>query len=583
MSSRAEFRQNLINAFSNEELQTLCFDLGLDSETLPGHDEGKTRWAENIIRYFELAGRMPDLARELQKQRPNLDWGAGWVAAQPITPPAQDPLQALINEIESKRRTIRIYNVSVPLLPGVIGLVVALALAAVGIWFAVTPARMPEGVTRINVAVANFGLRTARGVQPSADGALLSRELYTGLKQELDDLGKKLGGDFTLTVWHDSMGLAKRPTIGTIADEAQAATLAQAISATVVVYGVIDATSGVTKVVPQFYVPTTRGEADEIVGAYEFGRPIETNTKAGQDFWLQKDLRARQRALSGFIVGLSYDLFGATQEAQTAFEAINADASLGWQPQEGKEILYFFIGRQLLQRQVTLADVAQRNTLINEAEMWFTKAISVNVNVHYARAYNGLGAVHYLRAKLIAPQARLDEPNFEMFSQQATLAYQRGLTEAQAAPMPLVVNISKVGLAYVARLTGEAHLVRAANTCAGAPLDAAELTLADEALTRTAAQLAQAAPELAAHAQYREAARAYVAQGATLEQLGCVSRLQGQKPAAVSFFTQAIAAYGACIMQQQLAPNDRVIREDIVKKECAPYQLRAQDRRDAAQ
>lgn len=582
MSSRAQFRQNLIKAFSNEELQTVCFDLGLDPETLPGHDEGKARWAENILRYFELAGRVPDLARELQKQRPNLDWGAGWPAAQPITPPTPDPLQALINEIENKRRTIRIVNVNVPLLPGVIGLVLALALAAGGMWLAVTPTHMSEGVTHINVAVANFGLRTARGIQPSADGELLSRELYTGLKQELDDLGKKLGGDFTLTVWHDSMGhLAKRTNIGTIADEAQAAKLAQAISATVVIYGVIDATSGVTKVVPQFYVPATRGEADEIVGPYEFGRAIETNTKAGQDFWLQKDLRMRQRALSGFIVGLSYDLFGATQEAQTAFEAIDADASLGWQPQDGKEILYFFIGRQLLQRQVTLADVAQRNTLINEAEMWFTRAISVNV--HYARAYNGLGAVHYLRAKLIAPQARLDEPDFEMFSQQATLAYQRGLTEAQAAPLPLVVNISKVGLAYVARLTGEAHLVRAANTCAGELLDGAELALADEALTRTAAQLAQAAPELAAHAQYREAARAYVAQGATLEQLGCVRRLQGQKPAAVSFFTQAIVAYGTCIMQQQLAPNDRVIREDIVKKECAKYQKRAQDRRDEAQ
>lgn len=582
MSSRAQFRQNLIKAFSNEELQTVCFDLGLDPETLPGHDEGKARWAENILRYFELAGRVPDLARELQKQRPNLNWGAGWPAAQPITPPTPDPLQALINEIENKRRTIRIVNVNVPLLPGVIGLVLALALAAGGMWLAVTPTHMPEGVTHINVAVANFGLRTARGIQPSADGELLSRELYTGLKQELDDLGKKLGGDFTLTVWHDSMGrLAKRTNIGTIADEAQAAKLAQAISATVVIYGVIDATSGVTKVVPQFYVPATRGEADEIVGPYEFGRAIETNTKAGQDFWLQKDLRMRQRALSGFIVGLSYDLFGATQEAQTAFEAIDADASLGWQPQDGKEILYFFIGRQLLQRQVTLADVTQRNTLINEAEMWFTRAISVNV--HYARAYNGLGAVHYLRAKLIAPQARLDEPDFEMFSQQATLAYQRGLTEAQAAPLPLVVNISKVGLAYVARLTGEAHLVRAANTCAGELLDGAELALADEALTRTAAQLAQAAPELAAHAQYREAARAYVAQGATLEQLGCVRRLQGQKPAAVSFFTQAIVAYGTCIMQQQLAPNDRVIREDIVKKECAKYQKRAQDRRDEAQ
>ena len=583
MAGRAEFRQNLINAFSSEELQALCFDLGIDPETLPGHDQGKARWAENIVRYFELAGRVPDLVREVIKQRPNLAWAEAWPVAKPINTDstgrttAQDPLQALIEEIESKRRTIRIYNVSVPLLPGVIGLLVALALGVAGVWFVTTPARMDDLPSHINIAVANFGLRTADGkVQTSADGALLSRELYTGLKQELDEMGKKLGGDFTLTVWHDSMGLAKRTSIGTIENEAAAAALAQAISATVVVYGVIDATSGVTQVVPQFYVPATRGEADEIVGPYEFGRPIEMNTRAAQDFWLQKNLRARQKALSSFIVGLSYDLFGATQAAQTAFEAIDADATLDWKPEDGKEILYFFIGRQLLQRQVAVTDVAQRTALIDSAESWFTKAISTNER--YARAYNGLGAVYYLRAKLIAPQVRIDSPDFQSYSQQADLAFGRGLTEAQVAPLPVVVNIAQVGLAYVARLRGEAHLVRAATGCFGKTTDAAQLALADEALTRTAAQLAQAAPGLASNLQYREAARAYVAQGAALEQLGCVRRLQDQKPEAVAFFEQAVAAYGLCVAQQTRSINDRVIKEDIVKKECTPYQQRAQQR-----
>ncbi|NJM39716.1 MAG: hypothetical protein HC853_02545 [Anaerolineae bacterium] len=376
------------------------------------------------------------------------------------------------------------------------------------------------------------------------------------------------------------MGLAKRTPIGTIANEAEAAKLAQAISATVVVYGVIDATNGVTQtVMPQFYVPATRGEADEIVGSYQFGRPIEMNTTAAQDFWLTKNLRARQKALSSFIVGLSYDLFGDTQQAQTAFEAIEADASLDWQREDGKEILYYFIGRQLLQRQVTERDAAQRNALIDNAESWFNEAIGANPS--YARAYNGLGAVFYLRAKLIAPQARLGDPNFTTYSQQATLHYQRGLTEAQAAPLPTVVNVAQVGLAYTTRIVGEAHLVQAAAKCeAGQPYDAAQLALADEALARTAAQLDEAAPGLATQLQYREAARAYVAQGATLEQLGCVRRLQGRKADAVAFFEQAVAAYGNCIAQQQRSVNDRVIKEDIVKKECAPYQQRAQQRRD---
>jgi hypothetical protein len=441
---------------------------------------------------------------------------------------------------------------------------------------------MENNVSHINIAVANLGERGADGrVKPSTEGAAVSREIYLSLKQELDELGKKLGGDFTLTAWHDSMGWAKRGTIGTIADEAEAAKLAQAISATVVIYGEIDSTSGNMLVTPRFYVPATRGEADEILGPYQFGKPIEMNLQATQDFWLQKNLRARQKALSSFIVGLSYDLFGATNEAQTAFEAIDADASLDWKPEDGKEILYFFIGRQLLQRQVTLSDPEQRHQLIDTAEGWFSKSIGTNPN--YARAYLGLGAVYYLRAKLIGPQARLDDPNFQSYSEQALLHYQRGLTEAQAAPLPMVVNIAQVGLAYTQRLQGEAHLVRAATSCSGASgalTDTVQLALADEALARTAALLAEAAPGLANNLQYREAARAYVAQGATLEQLGCVRRLQNQKAQAVTFFERAVAAYGACIAQQQRSLNDRVIKEDIVKKECAPYQQRAQQRRD---
>ncbi|NJM39717.1 MAG: hypothetical protein HC853_02550 [Anaerolineae bacterium] len=86
MSARAQFIRNFITAFSTEELQKLCFDLGVDSETLPGHDQGKARWAENIIRYFELAGRVPDLAREVKKQRPNAAWAEAWPSRSPSLP-----------------------------------------------------------------------------------------------------------------------------------------------------------------------------------------------------------------------------------------------------------------------------------------------------------------------------------------------------------------------------------------------------------------------------------------------------------------------------------------------------------------
>ena len=240
--------------------------------------------------------------------------------------------------------------------------------------------------------------------------------------------------------------------------------------------------------------------------------------------------------------------------------------------------MYFFIGRQLIQRQATLTDVAQRTDLINQAEQWFTRAISANHK--YARAYLGMGAVYYLRAKLIPPTARLSTPDFQSEVQLALIAYQRSLTEAQAIAMPMVESIAQSGLGYVTRLDAEAHLVQAASSCGGAPKDAAQLALATTGLVQAASILDKAAPALEANQQHREAARAYVAQGAVYEQLGCVRRLQNQKQEAKSFFARAADAYGACIVQQTSSPNDRVIREDIVNKECIPYQKRAQTRRD---
>ena len=55
--SLANLRQTLTARFSADELRTFCFDLGVDSENLPG--EGKAGKARELLLYLERYDRIP--------------------------------------------------------------------------------------------------------------------------------------------------------------------------------------------------------------------------------------------------------------------------------------------------------------------------------------------------------------------------------------------------------------------------------------------------------------------------------------------------------------------------------------------
>jgi hypothetical protein len=67
-----KLHHNLVEYFSDEELNTLFFSLGEDYENLPGDaKEGKAR---EIIRYFQRRGRLSELIAECIKLRPQVSW-----------------------------------------------------------------------------------------------------------------------------------------------------------------------------------------------------------------------------------------------------------------------------------------------------------------------------------------------------------------------------------------------------------------------------------------------------------------------------------------------------------------------------
>jgi len=92
LTPAAQLRENLSTYFEVGDLESLCFDLGVDYEGVPG--ESKAAKIVGIIEYFSRAGRSVNLLERCSQMRPNVDWvGLRAIAASTpeafiaITPP----------------------------------------------------------------------------------------------------------------------------------------------------------------------------------------------------------------------------------------------------------------------------------------------------------------------------------------------------------------------------------------------------------------------------------------------------------------------------------------------------------------
>jgi len=65
-------RQVLADQYTAEELETLCFDLGVKYDSLPG--QGTPAKARELLVYLNHRGRIPDLIMTVREQRPNNNW-----------------------------------------------------------------------------------------------------------------------------------------------------------------------------------------------------------------------------------------------------------------------------------------------------------------------------------------------------------------------------------------------------------------------------------------------------------------------------------------------------------------------------
>jgi tetratricopeptide (TPR) repeat protein len=433
---------------------------------------------------------------------------------------------------ERRLRKIRAY--AMPLVPALVIVLLLIGVLAGAAAIFVGPGEM-TGL--FNVAVAEFGQLDANGqVHSSQDGLLLSRWIYRGLQDEYESLPR----EFAAQLWHDSLDLTqKRARIGIVSgrtpDERQqmAMKLADRINARVIIYGNLDVDQSPASFIPEFYVSPLSGQADEIIGAHQLGTPITLELPIdlrdpADGLSLNATLSTRSAVLIQFTIGLMYDLANQPQKALGVFQAMT-DPGLGWQDAEGKEILYLFIGREL-------------HLLKREDEAIAAYQTALGINPNYARAYIGLGNIHYERAKRSTTDERLALDELA----QAIGEYRDAVEVAPVSPGAVVEVKSHLALALPLRLEGEILLVQG-------DLDAAEPSLIEAiAETRTAIDLLKSK-----EGQEQYLASAYLILGAALHQQAHIRLVRGDNTSSKGLFQQASAAYEQCAVYAGPLPLKR--------------------------
>ncbi|MGB8645437.1 MAG: hypothetical protein WCF84_09380 [Anaerolineae bacterium] len=437
-------------------------------------------------------------------------------------------------------------------------LLVAFALvAAVALWYVYVPAAFQPGQT--GILIAEFGQQDSQGnLHGSDDGKRLSEWMYRQLEQELSNLPNAS----SLIIWQDSMSpLQKRTLIGVIPDEATAKQIAASTHAHIVIYGILKANQNPATFVPSFYVPDIQGEADEIVGSQALGAPFPLQLPL--DFgdprvgtYMTTNLRPRADALVWFAAGLAQDLTGDYPGAYQTFKEAEQHLT-GLDAQQGKQVLYYFIGR------VALSVAWNDNTphvfnstqaALDEAEKAFKTSLQADPT--YARAAFGLGQVYFQRAQRMALAGAVTPDQIQPLLNQAIQQQQQALQLAPQSAGSQVELKARAALASCYFLLGQVAL--SANDPAQAEKDF------KQALDPLTQVIGQAGPN-----EYRFLATLYQIRGTVYYELGHARLVQGDKADARAQFQSAIADYANCTRQADQFLYDAII-QDLSNKNCKP-------------
>jgi len=96
MNNLPKLRANLTEYFSVDELELLCFDLGIDKGKIPGKDKGKDYFVSELLSYMQRRDMIPRLLIACCQNRPNVRWEDTFKEA--LRPPEPIGLQPHVDD-----------------------------------------------------------------------------------------------------------------------------------------------------------------------------------------------------------------------------------------------------------------------------------------------------------------------------------------------------------------------------------------------------------------------------------------------------------------------------------------------------
>ena len=369
------------------ELEDLCFELGINFQDLRGWT--RSAKARELLLQVGEKGDLDKLLGQLQQDRPIPFGQAGLTTEDALVRRLRDDLDDYRElskpfyekwqqqlQLDVRRTLVMLVIVFVALISGIGFLFVSLR--------EVRPTKMTG---EFNIAIAEFGEVDKNGrIRASESGEILSATIFNRVKKEMQNLPS----DLTVQVWHNEMNPGVRLDYlpgDTGEDRARAAmTVAKKINADVVIYGNLRQLRQGSRFLPEFYVAELK-DAGELLGAHTLGTEIPIRGSLDSlrgTLRFNEEFSARANALTLFTIGLALEAAGYPDRALEKFW--QAEAIDGWDDEEGKEVLYLFIGRE--------ANFLWLEGEDRGDEVLAAMQKALEINPEYGRAYIGLGNYH---------------------------------------------------------------------------------------------------------------------------------------------------------------------------------------------
>ena len=106
----AQLREQLDEYFSVDEIRTLCFDIGVDSEELASGSAPKSTLTRNLITYLVRRDRLNDFILVCEQARPNVQWKDRGSKSHPTTEVKVElkrPLRIFLCHASQDKSTVR--------------------------------------------------------------------------------------------------------------------------------------------------------------------------------------------------------------------------------------------------------------------------------------------------------------------------------------------------------------------------------------------------------------------------------------------------------------------------------------------